>query len=274
MKKACYIIVCIWITISVYQHYNAQASGLPVVDAVAMLQRLEAAIQQLQSYQIQIEQYKTAIDSLKMRAKNLSKLHLDLKNKKGLEVSGIIISNVTGYLNDMNTLFKDVKRLAELPQVPGQVGEKLKAIAKDAKQRADEVAEKALQREIQTGQISMQGLNQILGNLALLNKAALSAEGNLQVNQINALSNQQIANLIALLIRVQNARAETKRAEKIQTEAKTQEQLAEIKRYHSQKAVCKPKRRLRTITYPPGYEPEPIPNGWDMSLKGSPILGK
>jgi len=274
MKKICYIIVCVCIAVSLYQHYNVQASGFPVYDLVAMLQRLESGVQQLQSYQVQIEQYQTAIESLKMRAKNLSRLHLDLKNKKGLEASGIIISNVTGYLNDMNTLYNDIKTLAELPNVPGKVGDNLKSIANEAKQRADKVAEKALQREIKNGQISMQGLNQILENLALLNKATLSAEGNLQISQVNALSNQQIASLIALLIRVQNARAETERAEKIQAQAKEQEQLADIKRYHSQQAVCKPKRQLKTIGYPEGYEPEPIPNGWDMSLKGSPLLGE
>jgi hypothetical protein len=64
------------------------------------------------------------------------------------------------------------------------------------------------------------------------------------------MTNQQIAGLIKIMTTVISAQAE-----KVKKHAKESESKEESDRFfNSQKAACRPNRKLTTIPYPKGYE--------------------
>ncbi|KPA09018.1 conserved hypothetical protein, secreted [Candidatus Magnetomorum sp. HK-1] len=236
----------------------ADAGGWPTYDHVAMLQRLRAAVRQLRAYQLQLEQYKTNLEDIKRRAKNLDELRLNLKKKGGitkkdLENADRLLTGIIDHHEKTERLYDDILTLKKNAVNTVKTG--VSKIVKNVSKKADNISKQALSDEIRKGRKSLSSMNGIDSNLKMLNEAATKAKGSLQINQVIAMTNQQIAGLIKILTTVISAQAETVQAEKIKKHAKDSESKEDSDRFfNSQKAVCNPKRRLSTIPYPDGYE--------------------
>jgi P-type conjugative transfer protein TrbJ len=236
----------------------ANAGGWPTYDHVAMLQRLRAAVRQLRAYQLQIEQYKTNFEDIQRRAKKLDELRLNLKKKKGvtkkdLDNADRLLTGVIDQHEKTERLYDDVLQLKKNAEKKIKTG--ISKIASMVRKKADNISKQALSDEIRKGRKSLGSVDGIASNLKMLNDAAMKAKGDLQINQVIAMTNQQIAGLIKILTTVIGAQAETVQAEKIKKQAEENEAKEERDRFlNSQRAVCKPKKFLKTIPYPDGYD--------------------
>ncbi|ETR71687.1 MAG: hypothetical protein OMM_02299 [Candidatus Magnetoglobus multicellularis str. Araruama] len=236
----------------------ADAGGLPTYDCIAMLQRLRAAVRQLRSYQLQLEQYRTNLEDIKRRAKNLDELRLNLKKKGGLtkkdlENADKLLTGVIDHHEKTERLYDDVLTLKKNTVNTIKTG--VNKIVGNVRKKAENISKQALSDEIKKGRKSLSSMDGIDSNLKMLNEAATKAKGSLQINQVIAMTNQQIAGLIKILTTVISAQAETVQAEKVKKHAKNSEAKENSDRFfNSQKAVCNPKRKLTKIPYPNGYE--------------------
>ena len=234
------------------------ASGLPTYDVVAMLQRLQAAVKQLKAYQLQLEQYKANIEDIQRRAKSLDELRLNLTKKKGITKKDLdnadrLLSGVLGHHEKTERFYDDLLTLKKNAEhnIKGGAGKLADKLGK----KADAIEKQALNNEIIKGRESLGSLKGISSNLEKLDNAAMKAKGSLQINQIIAMTNQQIAGLINILTTIISSQAETVQAEKLKKQIEEHKAREENNRFfNGQKAVCNPKRRLTTIPYPKGYE--------------------
>ncbi|KPA14724.1 conserved hypothetical protein, secreted [Candidatus Magnetomorum sp. HK-1] len=247
-----------FVIIIVFYCSVANAGGWPTYDHVAMLQRLRAAVRQLRAYQLQLEQYKTNLEDIKRRAKNLDELRLNLKKKGGvtkkdLENADKLLTGVIDHHEKTERLYDDILTLKKNAVNTIKTG--VAKIVSNVSKKADHISKQALSDEIRKGRKSLGSMDGIESNLKMLNNAAAQAKGSLQINQVIAMTNQQIAGLIKILTTVISSQAETVQAEKVKKHAQESESKEESDRFfNSQKAVCNPKRRLTTIPYPNGYE--------------------
>jgi len=240
--------------------YNSflYASGFPTYDGVAMLQRLRSAVRQIKAYQLQLEQYKANLEDIQRRAKKLDELRLNLTKKKGVTKKDIdnadrLLTGLIDHHDKTERLYDDILKLKNdvVNKIKGGAGELADKISK----KADVIEKQALNNEIIKGRESLGSMKGIVSNLKKLDDAAIKAKGNLQINQVIAMTNQQIAGLIKILTTIISAQAETVQAEKIKKQAEEEKIREENDRFfNSQKAVCNPKKRLTTIPYPKGYE--------------------
>jgi len=248
-----------WLFIIVLLYSSVlNAAGFPTFDYVAFIQRLQSAVRQLKSYQLQIEQYKANIEDIQRRAKNLDELRLNLTKKGGvtkkdLDNADRLLSGILDHHERTERLYDDILTLKQI--IEQKIWGGTKELAEKISNEADKLSKQALNNEIIKGRKSLSSMEGISSNLEKLDNAAMKATGNLQINQVIAMTNQQIAGLIRILTTIIGAQAETVQAEKIRKQVEEEKAREESDRFlNSQKAVCNPKRRLRKIPYPEGYE--------------------
>ncbi|KPA10309.1 hypothetical protein MHK_009485 [Candidatus Magnetomorum sp. HK-1] len=236
----------------------ANAGGFPTYDYVAMVQRLRSAVRQLRAYQLQLEQYKSNIEDIKRRAKNLNDLRVNLTKKGGvtkkdLENADRLLTGVIDHHDKTEQLYQDILILKD--QTVNTVKTGINKIVSKISQKAENLEKQALSDEITKGRKSLSSMDGIQSNLKMLNEAATKATGSLQINQVIAMTNQQIAGLIKILTTIMSGQAQTVQAEKVNEHAKENEsQKKSNKFFNSQKAVCSPQKKLTRIPYPQGYK--------------------